>query len=550
MISTKKKIVLFLPHRADPARGEAFSADLLPLELLQIATGPAANGYEIVLIDAMIEPNYLKKVLDACEGALLFASSCILGYQVYDGYVVAKAVRERHPNLPIIQGGWFPSVTPEMYLNQGIADAVGIGQGEITFEEVVEAVAAGEDLANVAGLAVLRDGQVIKTAPRPVVGFDQIKPVPWHLLEYERYAELQVKPTKLKVRHRFPLPGHWTPDNPPRGFSYFSSYGCPEPCTFCCSPLVTSRRWKAIGGKELAEDIAELQQRFKFDVLRFQDANFGVAEKRTNAFCQTLVDLKVPIHWNGTIEIETIMRYKKETLDLLEESKCHLLWLGAEAGTKEMQDQIKKHIDIDHIPLAIGELAKRNIVPGTFWIIGYPGENQASMEETLRQAAKIKYMYPIAGSEVYPFRPIPGTEDFDKAVQLGYEPPKTFHEWGNCFEYKYNAHNTPLPSDVRRTWRHYNNTAAIYDLHVQEGPMWMRKLLSKFAGWRLDHHEYRLPIEQKLFDLYVRATGQRQPGAEDIPEDYQQLQPETQFAKTAQAEAAGELEKVWGSVSN
>ena len=151
MIQRKQKIVLFLPHRADPARGERFSADLLPLELLQIASGPIADGYEVVMIDAMIEPDYMRKIDEACEGALLFASSCILGYQVYDGYLAAKMVREKHPNLPIIWGGWFPSVTPEMYLNGGIADAVGIGQGEITFRNVVNAVAAGEDLANVPG---------------------------------------------------------------------------------------------------------------------------------------------------------------------------------------------------------------------------------------------------------------------------------------------------------------------------------------------------------------------------------------------------------------
>ena len=117
---------------------------------------------------------------------------------------------------------------------------------------------------------------------------------------------------------------------------------------------MTGRRWKAIPGKQLAEEIAELHGRFKFDVLRFQDANFGVWEKRTAEFCQTLVDLKVPIHWNGTIEIETIMKYKEETLDLLEASKCHLLWLGAETGTKEMQERIKKHIGIENIPTTGG----------------------------------------------------------------------------------------------------------------------------------------------------------------------------------------------------
>ena len=271
MIQQKKKIVLFLPHRADPKRGEMFSADLLPLELLQIASGPVAEGYEVVMLDAMIEENYIEKVLEACDGALCFASSCILGYQVYDGYVVAKAVRERYPDLPIIWGGWFPSVTPEMYLDENIADAVCIGQGEIAFLEIVQALESGEDLANLPGLAVRRDGRTVYTDHREVVNFDKFHPVPWHLLEYERYTELQLRPTQKKVRHRFPLPGHWTPDNPPRAFSHFSSFGCPEPCTFCCSPAVTGRRWKAIPGKQLAEEIAELQDRFKFDVLRFQD---------------------------------------------------------------------------------------------------------------------------------------------------------------------------------------------------------------------------------------------------------------------------------------
>ena len=110
-----------------------------------------------------------------------------------------------------------------------------------------------------------------------------------------------------------------------------------------------------------------------------------------------------------------------------------------------MQERIKKDIKIDNIPIAIGELVKRNIVPGTFWIIGFPGETQESMEQTLKQAAHTKFLYPLAGSDVYPYRPIPGTPDFRQAVELGYNPPTNFQEWGDCFEYKYNSQNTPLP---------------------------------------------------------------------------------------------------------
>ena len=120
------------------------------------------------MIDAMIEPDYIEKLLEACDGALLFASSCILGYQVYDGYVVAKAVRERYPDLPIIWGGWFPSVIPEMYLEEGIADAVGIGQGELTFREVCEAVATRRGpWPTWPAWPLMRDGQALSTPPPP-----------------------------------------------------------------------------------------------------------------------------------------------------------------------------------------------------------------------------------------------------------------------------------------------------------------------------------------------------------------------------------------------
>jgi hypothetical protein len=349
MIQRRKRIVLFLPHRADPAQGVRVSADLTPLELLQIAAIPDQEGYECVLIDAMVEPDYMAKVMEACDGALCFASSCILGFQVAHGARVAKAVREKFPRLPIIWGGWFPSVVPERYFLEGIADAVGMGQGELTFAEVVRALDAGEDLAKVPGLAVWRDGRMVYTDHRAVVGFDKIPDVPWHLLDFEKYVALQNdKGSGWKLRHKYADPWDMQPGTPLRGFSYYSSYGCPEPCTFCCSPLVTGRRWKAIPGTTLAERVLAVHDRFKFNILRFQDANFGVHEKRSNEFCSALIAAGSPFWWNGTYEIETIARYKDPSLDLLKDSRFHMAALGAEAGSKEQQERIKKKIDIEN----------------------------------------------------------------------------------------------------------------------------------------------------------------------------------------------------------
>jgi len=510
MIHRKKRIVLFLPHRADPDEGVRVAADLLPLELLQIAAFPEREGYECHIVDAMVHDDYMRRLMDLCDGALCFASSCILGFQVTHGARVARAVRERFPDLPIIWGGWFPSVQPELYLKEGIADAVGLGQGEITFQEVVHALDAGEPLESVPGLVLQRDGQPVYTEHRAVVGFDKIPDVPWHLIDFEEYVARQNDPGPWKMRHKYPDPWDMPPGTPVRGFSYFSSFGCPEPCTFCCSPMVTERRWKAIPGKLLAERLAECHERFQFNVMRFQDANFGVAEKRSNEFCEELVAQGAPYWWSGTYEIETIMRYKEASLDLLQESRCHMVSLGAEAGSEEQQEKIKKKIKIDHIAEALKALYDRKITTGTSWIIGYPAESRESMLATIRQAAEMKYRFPRAASDIFPFRPIPGTEDFDTAVKMGYQPPKTLEDWGACLEYRYEFDDLQLPDDVIRTWKRYGVASTFYDGLAMEGAELFRAVMKRISGWRLRRGNYTFPLEHKLFHAYVKMTRQTQ----------------------------------------
>ncbi len=511
MIQRKKRLVLFLPHRADPEQGVRVSADLTPIELLQIAGLPDQNGYECVIVDAMVDPDYLERVLEACDGALLFASSCILGYQVAHGAEVARKVRAKFPHLPMLWGGWFPSVAPELYLRENIADAVGLGQGELTFWECVQAIDNGVDLATVPGLAVWRDGHIVYTPHRAVVGFDTIPDVPWHLLDFEKYVALQNDTSShWKVRHKYADPWDMKPGTQMRGFSYFSSFGCPEPCTFCCSPMVTGRRWKAIPGKLLAERVLECHERFNINIVRFQDANFGVHEKRSNEFCQALVDAQAPFWWNGTYEIETIARYKDPSLDLLRASHFHMAALGAEAGSKEQQERIKKKIDIEgDLESSLRRLNERGIQTGVSWIIGYPNESPESMRATLEWAARIKYQFPNSPSDIFPFRPIPGTEDFDAAVKLGYQPPRTLEEWGSCLEYKYAFDDIGLPFEVLKEWKRYGVAATFYDNLAREGSGSVRKIMHRLSGWRLRNQNYTFPIEQKLFHVFVKMTGQK-----------------------------------------
>jgi radical SAM superfamily enzyme YgiQ (UPF0313 family) len=508
MTQSKKRIVLFLPHRADPDQGVRVAADLLPLELLQIAALPEANGYEVRIIDAMVHEDYMERLDQLCDGALLFASSCILGFQVAHGARVAKKIRAKYPNLPMIWGGWFPSVAPELYLQEGIADAVALGQGELTFWDVVQALTAGESLESVAGLVLERDGKPFYTPHRAVVGFEKIPDVPWHLIDFEEYVARQNDTGPWKVRHKYPDPWKMDPNEPVRGFSYYSSFGCPEPCTFCCSPVVTGRRWKAIPGDVLAERLLGLQDRFKFNVMRFQDANFGVKEHRSNVFSEKLIEAGSPFWWSGCYEIETIHRYKKESMDLMRDSHCHMISVGAEAGSEEQQDRIKKKIDVSHFESSLREMNDRDITTGCSWIIGYPNETPESMRETIRVAAEMKYKFRRSASDIFPFRPIPGTEDFDTTVKMGYQPPTTLEGWGAMLEYRLEIDDLQLPEDVVRTWRRYGVASTFYDGLAKEGAGWVHDLMRGISGWRLRNNNYSVPIEGRLFHAYVKTTGQ------------------------------------------
>jgi anaerobic magnesium-protoporphyrin IX monomethyl ester cyclase len=502
------KVVLFLPARVDPSIGDLPAADLQPLELLHIASPAEAAGYEVVVIDAMTEPDYLEQCLKACEGALAFGSSCILGYQVFDGAMVARKIRERFPTLPILWGGWFPSSIPELYLESNICDAVILGQGEITFVEVLNAYRDGKKLDDIQGLALRRDGKVVQTPRRAVVHLDDLPPPSWHLVDLNKYYELNAKTAKagFRVRNRLPTPEPFK-NKPYRGISYFSSFGCPEPCEFCCSPEIAGRRWVALDPVVLVQRLVELHQKWPYDILRLQDANFGVSEKRTKIFCQELIKSGLKIFWNGTIEIKQICQYSEETLDLMKESGCHLGWFGAEAATEQTQKLIKKNIKDGLTDLAMKRMHERDIQSGLTWIIGYPGETVESMRATIMMAAEMKWKYPSCSSEVFPYRPIPGSAFWAPSLELGYTAPKTFEEWGKFFDYKFNSWWGQIPPDIQKLWKRFTVMAPWFDgLAGGRGPI--SKLLRKSAGWRLRNGAYDFPVEFKAYDMIRRVAGE------------------------------------------
>lgn len=505
-MTSKGRIVLYHPQVCDSRRSTQAGNHVLPLSLLTVAAWPHHDGYEVVIIDGALYEDASEahdKVVSACDGALVYGTTAMVGYQVTDSYNCAKRVKDRFPNLVTMIGGWWASVMPKMELESGVFDAVCMGQGEITFREFVQAVDAGSDLEEVAGLALLRDGELIKTERRPIARWEELLNCCWDLLDFEPYRQAQLGSAGKRITERNPRPRSFKEDRPVVTMVYHASFGCPEPCAFCCSPAVTNRGWRAMPADRMLDDIEEIQDRFDFDVLRFYDANWGVREKRTKEYCEGAIKRKLNLPFLALMEPFSVLHYDPSTVDLMAEAGCYIVNIGAEAGSDPMMERIGKHTAGDDNLQAAVELAKRDIDSYLTYIIGFPGEDKESMYATVDQARDIRAATPLAHPWIWIYQPIPGTPFYEQSLEEGFQAPQTIQEWGEFGEYHISeTWEGRIPDDVlkrRQLFQHFSSLSQ--GLTRGKVGWWERRATNRLRSghWKMAR------AEAKAFDVYLRG---------------------------------------------
>jgi hypothetical protein len=259
--------------------------------------------------------------------------------------------------------------------------------------------------------------------------------------------------------------------------------------------------------ERMLDDLEEVVDRYRPDVVLIHDANFGVSEKRSREFAVGKLERELPFAWYTTLQAFSILRYAPSTLDLMAESGLFSANIGAEAGTDEMMRLIGKHTEGDDNVEAALQLDRRGVESWMTYIIGYPNETIESMLGTLDQARRIRASCPNAHPAVWPYHPIPGTPMYQQALACGFRPPRTLLEWGE-FE-NYHTHETwpgripPFVLERRRLFQHF---ATLSHGHARGRIGWWERR----ARRRLQRGSYRFArIEAKIFDLYFHLTQGR-----------------------------------------
>jgi len=498
-----KKIVLFSPKPASNAFFDGVPISLLAISRLLDAEG----GYDIRIVSAGPANNYAQTILELVDGAICLGISSMTGYQIQDGLSVARAVREKYSNIPIVWGGWHPSICPDQTIGNSNVDIVARGQGERTFTEIVHRLENHLPLNNVAGISYKRNGKIYRNPDRLFEDINNFPPLPYHLIDMENYVRVS--------------------EFGSRTIDYISSIGCPHRCAFCSDRMVNKGRWSGLSPKRVIDDLKFLVAKYDINAVFFQDSNLFVDEERVKKICQGIIKNKLSLKL-GQLDARTsqLIHYNKDTWKLMKESGVVSLLVGAESGSQRVLDYIQKDARVEDT-VEMAKICKSyDIGIVLSLMLGLPrakGKFNQSVEEEFEQTALMIDKIIATGVDLnicgwFVYTPYPGTPLYEESIKIGWRSPTTLEGWAR---FSLGGKNTPwitkkyvdlleqlgryifpcMGTTYIRAWENRRKTT-FFQILYKYFAILVLKILHKTASFRWKHRFFSLPIENQLLKFY------------------------------------------------
>lgn len=387
-----------------------------PLGLLYLATVAQRDGHHTALIDlSSTSASELEAQLPAGYNVYGFST-----YSVNYGSTcqLARAVRRRNPGAVLIAGGPHASALPEQVLRDGF-DVVVTGEGEVAIREILAAIATGDHVAG-----------VVEGAP----------PDPLDDLPFPDFGMIDLSTYTRQVD------GHAC-------VSLLSSRGCPYRCTFCNSNIMgAGRPMRYRSAENVVAEIRSIKDRYGIRHFRFQDDIFTIHPRRVSELTAKL--RAEDIVYRCFARINTCASHRSVTSDL-RASGCVHVSFGVESGSPTLLARHAMHKDQtpEQIRAALTNAAEAGLRIRIFLIVGFPGENDDTVGETL---SLIKSC-PWDEFAVYPLIAYPGTPLHDAPEEYGITHiDRTYSDYlqiGRNFKAGFTLRTATFDEEDVRLWR-------------------------------------------------------------------------------------------------
>ena len=370
-----------------------------PLGLAYIASSLRKAGVDVEILDPSFEGR------EFAEARIKKPDYDILGFSCFTmNYNVSKELaalaKSCNKKVLTVFGGPHPSIVPEQTIRDKEVDVVCLGEGEISFVELVRALESGSPLSKVGGIWFKKGKKVVKTPVRKRICDLDALPFPARdLLPMEKYLNSHIGR------------GAWAVKAP--STTMIVGRGCPFNCTYCSTKLIFGKSVRFRSAKNVADEIALLVKEYGIRGIAFVDDTFTISRAVVDSLCSELIKRKLGVQWACHTRVDTL---SPELLKKMRKAGCNYITLGVESGNQEVLDKfVKKGIKLENVEKVFKWTKQAGIISGAYFILGIPGETKENMRETIDFAKKIR-------PDVVNFnvvRPLPKTEMYELAERFG-----------------------------------------------------------------------------------------------------------------------------------
>jgi radical SAM superfamily enzyme YgiQ (UPF0313 family) len=413
------------------------------------------------------------------------------GPQLTGAVAVCRRVRDAVPHVPIVWGGYVPTIHPDVVLTAPYVDFAIRSQGEPALRALLAALAGGGALDAVPNLSWKSGGPVVHNALAPMAAPDDLPWLPYDRVEMDAY----IQPNYLGSRTVL----------------YNSSFGCPFSCGFCAVVNMAHQRWLAQSPGRVAAEVGHLVGRYGVNAVQMVDMDFFISESRVAEIAERFMPLNLT--WWGMGRTDVLMRYAPRTWEALRRSGLRMLFTGAESGSEATLARMNKGGSAaPERTLALAALLRGyGIIPEFSFVVGTPPDPIADMEQTFAFIRKVKTVNPDAEIVIYAYTPVPsGGALFADALRAGFAFPATLAELAAPRWHRLDLRRGDglpwMTGRVRHKVRDFEHVLNAYYPTVTDRRLTAvrRRVLRTASAWRYQAHIYRAPYELKALHRLMR----------------------------------------------
>jgi anaerobic magnesium-protoporphyrin IX monomethyl ester cyclase len=311
---------------------------------------------------------------------------------IFKAYKIASTVKTLNSKIMVVVGGPHASALPEAVLRESQIDCVVKGEGDYTFNTIVENGLS----ASIPNIYYKDNGEIIQADIQNafIHDLDSLPFPAYELFDIQSYRQ-----PKISSRRE------------PLGYLE-TSRGCYGRCIYC-NKNIHGTKVRMKSPKRVVDEI-ERMLRLGFREINIIDDIFTANMKRAYQICEEILmrGLKFPWYPRGGIRVD---RVNLELLQIMKRAGCYRIPFGIESGSQRILDLTKKKITLEQAEEAVNLAKKAGLETECYFMLGLPTETEEDIKKSIEFAIKLDPDYAKFAITI----PLPGTPMFESMSAKG-----------------------------------------------------------------------------------------------------------------------------------